>query len=171
MARRVACNLQLGPAPFLVGIWAMATPLVVDVLRDQLMQMLLWHRHQQPAFQWGVVLHRRNERGHYRFGAVTPAGESLLVSGPLIERLREQPCWLDGVVPVRFEIRQLDEHSWTPTAHVPLVDALAVYFDANQDAVEMRGEVPLPAAGILTPATMPSELFVLTRERPEGWPL
>jgi hypothetical protein len=26
-------------------------------------------------------------------------------------------------------------------------------------------------AGVLTPARIPSELFLLTRERPAGWPL
>ena len=58
----------------------MPSPLVVDALREQLLRVLEWYRQQRPAFGWGVVLHRRNERGKLRFGAVTPAGESLLLT-------------------------------------------------------------------------------------------
>src|SRR5215210_9550173 len=65
----------------------MPSPLVVDALREQLLRVLEWYRHERPAFGWGVGLHRRNERGKLRFGAVTPAGESLLLTQPLLSAL------------------------------------------------------------------------------------
>ena len=83
-----------------------AIPLVVDALREQLVRVLEWYRQERPAFAWGAVIHRRNERGKLRFGAVTPAGESLLLSQPLLASLAEGPCWLDGAVRVRLTCRQ-----------------------------------------------------------------
>ena len=38
-----------------------------------------------PRFRWGAVIHRRNERGKLRFGAITPQGESLLLSEPMLD--------------------------------------------------------------------------------------
>jgi len=157
----------------------MAIPLVVDVLRDQLLQMLMWYQHRDQIYHWGVVLHRRNERGHLRFGAVTPAGESFLVSEALLGRLRGLPCWLDGVVPVQFETRQLSDADLpldsdavpSMTTRPRFVEALAVHFDPAAAMNEPEAQPFLPVAGVVTPATLPSELFVLTRERPEGWPL
>ena len=153
----------------------MQTPLVVDALRDQLLQVLEWHHHPRPAFCWGVALHRRNERGRLRFGVVTPAGESLLLSAPLLEELQAFPCWLDGVVPVRLEARKLsgsDPVELDPVARgnrPRLVEELAVYFKPATSPGEAQAFKQM--AGVLTPATMPSELFVLTRQRPPSWPL
>ena len=65
----------------------MQSPLVVDALRDQLLQVLDWYHHGVRRFQWGTVIHRRNERGKLRFGAITPQGESLLLSEPLLDEL------------------------------------------------------------------------------------
>lgn len=155
----------------------MATPLVVDVLRDQLLQMLTWYQHRDMTYSWGVVLHRRNERGHLRFGAVTPTGESFLMSEALLARLQGMPCWLDGVVPVQLETRQLSDadlpesDAMLSTIRPRFVEALAVHFDPAAAMNEPEAQSFLPVAGVVTPATLPSELFVLTRERPEGWPL
>ena len=91
----------------LVG--TMPSPLVVDALREQLCRVLDWYRQQRPAYGWGVVLHQRNERGTLRFGAITPAGESLLLSQALLAGLSEGPCWLDGAVRVRLEWRRLSD--------------------------------------------------------------
>ena len=51
----------------------------------------------------------------------------------------------------------------------PLVEALAVYFDPDTSPEEVMAFQAM--AGVLTPAKCPSELFVLTRKRPAGWPL
>ena len=152
----------------------MPSPLVVDALREQLVRVLEWYRHQRPAFAWGVVLHRRNERGKLRFGAVTPAGESLLLTQPLLGSLAEGPCWLDGAVRVRLENRRLsDSQPWLdalarPT-RPPLVEAMAVYFDPDTSPEEVLAFQAM--AGVLTPAKCPSELFLLTKEKPVGWPM
>jgi hypothetical protein len=50
-----------------------------------------------------------------------------------------------------------------------LVEALAVYFDPDTTPEETVAFQAM--AGVLTPARCPSELFVLTRERPGAWPL
>ena len=62
----------------------MQSPLVVDALREQLLQIIDWYHHGMRRFEWGAVIHRRNERGKLRFGAITPQGESLLLSEPLL---------------------------------------------------------------------------------------
>lgn len=157
----------------------MPLPLVIDTLRDQLLQVLEWHHQKRPALKWGVVIHRRNERGRLRFGAVTPSGESLLLSGPLLAELESAACWLDGAVRVRLETRQLsDPDQWAGRAlgpeapsqrnRPPMVEALAVYFDpaTGEEATAFK-----LMAGVLTPATIPSELFLLMPERPHGWPM
>ena len=49
-----------------------------------------------------------------------------------------------------------------------MVQALAVYFDPDTSPEETMAFQAM--AGVLTPAQCPSELFVLTRRRPLGWP-
>ena len=152
----------------------MPSPLVVDALREQLVRVLDWYRQERPAFAWGVVLHRRNERGKLRFGAVTPTGESLLLTQPLLGSLSQGPCWLDGAVRVRLTCRQITpSHPWLDAIQrpdrPPLVEALAVCFDPDASAAECEAFQAM--AGTLTPATLPSELFLLLKKRSCGWPL
>ncbi|MGH7498596.1 MAG: hypothetical protein ACREL3_07070 [Gemmatimonadales bacterium] len=151
----------------------MQSPLVVDALREQLLRVLDWYHHGPAGFHWGTVIHRRNERGKMRFGAITPEGESLLLSEALLENLGAIPCWLDGAVRVRLERRRLTEpHPWLEALarpdRPPLVEALSVYFDPETSPEEVMAFQAM--AGVLTPARCPSELFVLTRQKPGGWP-
>jgi hypothetical protein len=151
----------------------MQSPLIVDALRDQLVQVIDWYHHGIPRFHWGTVIHRRNERGKLRFGAITPQGESLLLSEPLLEELSGNACWLDGAVRVRLETRRIsDPHPWVDALarpnRPPLVEALAVYFDPDTSAEEKTAFQAM--AGVLTPAKCPSELFVLMKAKPAGWP-
>ena len=90
---------------------AMQSSLVVDVLKDQLLQVLDWYHHGLPRFRWGTVIHCRNERGRLRFGAITPQGESLLLSEPMLDGLAGMTCWLDGAVRVRLESRRTNRLS------------------------------------------------------------
>jgi hypothetical protein len=152
----------------------MQSPLVVDALREQLLRVLDWYHHQRPRYGWGTVIHRRNERGRLRFGAITPGGESLLLTEALARELGTVPCWLDGAVRVRMECRRLTESQpWMDTlvrSNRPrLVEAIAVYFDPDTTPEEVVAFQAM--AGVLTPGRCPSELFVLTRERPAGWPV
>jgi hypothetical protein len=151
----------------------MQSPLVVDALREQLLQILDWYHHGIRRFQWGVVIHRRNERGRLRFGAITPHGESLLLSEPLLDQLSADTCWLDGAVRVRLENRRIcDPHPWVDALarpnRPPLVEALAVYFDPDTSPEEKMTFQAM--AGVLTPSKCPSELFLLTKEKPASWP-
>lgn len=163
----LALGSKLQPFPLVADV---QSPLVVDALREQLTRVLDWYHHSPPGFRWGTVIHRRNERGHLRFGAVTAQGESFVLTQPLLDRLGEMPCWLDGAVRVRLECRKLTGRPFT-TPHLlcpPLVEALAVYFDPDPSTEETVAFQSM--AGILTPARCPSELFVLTRRKPGGWP-
>jgi hypothetical protein len=151
----------------------MQSPLVVDALREQLLQILDWYHHGIRRFQWGTVIHRRNERGKLRFGAITPQGESLLLSEPLLDELALNACWLDGAVRVRLENRRIcDPHPWVDALarpnRPPLVEALAVYFDPDPSPEEKMTFQAM--AGVLTPSKCPSELFLLTKEKPASWP-
>ena len=153
---------------------AMQSPLVVDALKDQLLQVLDWYHHGPPRFSWGTVIHRRNERGRLRFGAITPQGESLLLSEPLLHELASMTCWLDGAVRVRLESRRVcNQHPWLDALarsdRPPLVGAMAVYFNPDSSPEEVMAFQAM--AGVLTPAKCPTELFLLTRERPAGWPV
>lgn len=153
----------------------MRSPLVVDVLREQLQDVLRWSHHTHPTPRWGFVIHRRSERGRQRFGVVTAGGESLLLSAAMIESLHTLPCWLDGTVPVRLDARELSPvNPWLDAAgrggRPQIVEAMAVYLDQTI-ARQRPDRTDKPMAGVLTPATIPSELFVLTRRRPEAWPL
>ena len=152
----------------------MQSSLVVDVLKDQLLQVLDWYQHGLPRFRWGTVIHCRNERGRLRFGAITPQGESLLLSEPMLDGLAAMTCWLDGAVRVRLESRRADkQHPWIEALarpdRPPLVEAMAVYFNPDSSPEEVMAFQAM--AGVLTPAKCPSELFLLTKERPAGWPL
>jgi hypothetical protein len=151
----------------------MQSPLVVDALREQLLRVLDWYQKSPPGFRWGTVIHRRNERGKLRFGAVTPQGESLVLSEALLVELGSTACWLDGAVRVRLECRIMGESQpWIDAFARPsrprMVEALAVYFDPDTSPEETMAFQAM--AGVLTPAQCPSELFLLTRKRPAGWP-
>jgi hypothetical protein len=150
----------------------MQSPLVVEALREQLHRVMDWHATERPSFRWGVVLHRRNERGRFRFGCVTERGESFLLTEQMLRELAEHPCWLDGAVPVTLECREsfLDQETddLQRRDRPPLVQAMAVYFDPGAQGADAAMFQAM--AGILTPASCPTELFLLTRERPVSWP-
>ena len=130
-------------ATFSPLVAAMQSSLVVDALKEQLLQVLDWYQHGPPRFRWGTVIHCRNERGRLRFGAITPQGESLLLSEPLLDGLAGMTCWLDGAVRVRLESRRVgNQHPWLDglarSDRAPLVEAMAVYF--NPDSLARRGD-------------------------------
>jgi hypothetical protein len=161
-------------ATFSPLVAAMQSSLVVDALKDQLLQVLDWYQHGLPRFRWGTVIHCRNERGRLRFGAITPQGESLLLSEPLLDGLAGMTCWLDGAVRVRLESRRTNnQHPWVDALarpdRPPLVEAMSVYFNPDSSPEEVMAFQAM--AGVLTPAKCPSELFLLTKDRPAGWPL
>jgi hypothetical protein len=150
----------------------MQSPLVVEALREQLLRVIEWHANERPAFRWGVVIHRRNERGRFRFGCVTQGGESFLLTDQQLSELTVQSCWLDGAVRVSLECRQRamdpEIREFQRGDRPMLVEAMAVYFDpgaAGGDAAAFQA-----MAGVLTASTCPTELFLLTRERPASWP-
>ena len=150
----------------------MQSPLVVEALREQLLRVIEWHTNERPGFRWGVVIHRRNERGRFRFGCVTQGGESLVLTATMLSELSAQGCWLDGAVRVSLECRETtvdpDLKEFQRSDRPALVDAMAVYFDpgvGGGDAAAFQA-----MAGVLTAATCPTELFLLTRERPSSWP-
>ncbi|HEU5303832.1 MAG TPA: hypothetical protein VFU40_04230, partial [Gemmatimonadales bacterium] len=98
----------------------------------------------------------------------------LLLSQPLLAELSAGPCWLDGAVRVRLTCRQISSrHPWLDALErpdrPPLVEALAVCFDP--DASRAECEAFQAMAGTLTPNTLPSELFLLMRQKPGGWPI
>ena len=106
----------------------MQSPLVVDALREQLLRVLEWYHQPRPGYGWGTVIHRRNERGRLRFGAITPRGESFLLTEPMLDELGRVPCWLDGAVRVRLEPRRL-------TQPQPWLDALARTAPSSQQGI------------------------------------
>jgi hypothetical protein len=139
-----------------------------------LLRVLDWYGRSLNGFEWGVVIHKRSERGRTRFGVITPQGESMLLSEPLLDELGRMPCWLDGAVRVRLETRRLTPcppwlEGLSRPSRAPLVEALAVYFDPDSSPEEALTFQAM--AGVLTPARCPSELFVLTRVKPPGWPV
>ena len=99
-----------------------------------------------------------------------PPGESLLLSEPM----------LDGLAAMNLPARrrregsagepphQSSEHPWIDALarpdRPPLVEAMAVYFNPDSSPEEVMAFQAM--AGVLTPAKCPSELFLLTKERP-----
>ena len=150
----------------------MQSPLVVEALREQLLRVIEWHANERPAFRWGVVIHRRNERGRFRFGCVTQGGESFLLTQAQMADLARHACWLDGAVRVSLECRQTavdPETEELQRADRPLlVEAMAVFFDPGASGGEAAAFQAM--AGVLTAGTCPTELFILTREKPASWP-
>jgi hypothetical protein len=150
----------------------MQSPLVVEALREQLLRVIEWHANERPAFRWGVVIHRRNERGRFRFGCVTQGGESFLLTHTQMADLAGQSCWLDGAVRVSLECRQTAVDPELEELQRPdrplLVEAMAVFFDPGASGGEAAAFQAM--AGVLTAGTCPTELFILTREKPASWP-
>jgi len=113
----------------------MQSPLVVDALRDQLLQnprlvpsryppVPVGRRHPPPQRAWQAAVR-----------AITPQGESLLLSEPLLDELVRAPAagWRSASP---LENRRIsDPHPWLDALarpnRPPLVEALAVYFDPD----------------------------------------
>jgi hypothetical protein len=171
---KTALHPKIGPAwaTFAGDSSSMQSPLMVGALREQLLRVMEWHANERPAFRWGTVIHRRNERGRFRFGCVTQSGESFLLTDALLQELAAQPCWLDGAVRVSLECRKSlydpDTDDLQRPDRPPLVEAMAVFFDPGARSGDSSFQA---MAGVLTPITCPTELFLLTRDRPPGWPL
>ncbi len=151
----------------------MSTPLVA-LYREQLSEMLGWYRHSLPRFRWGSVIHARNERGRDRFGVVTLGGESMALSGPLLEQLAKTPCWLDGATRVQLKGECCEAQDPLAAAfhranRAPLVERLNVHFDTQ--VLGDDAHLFTAFAGEFEPASLPSEIFLLARKRPDGWPL
>ena len=100
--------------------------------------------------------------------------QSPLVVGALRDQLLQVLDWYHHGPP-RFglESRRISEpHPWLDALarpnRAPLVEALAVYFDPDTSPEEVMAFQAM--AGVLTPARCPTELFLLTKHKPTGWP-
>jgi hypothetical protein len=103
---------------------------------------------------------------------VTQGGESFLLTETQLTDLARHACWLDGAVRVSLECRQTtvdpETEAFQRADRPALVDAMAVFFDPGAGGGEAAAFQAM--AGVLTAGTCPTELFILTRERPESWP-
>ncbi len=151
----------------------MTSPLVVEAFREQLQRVLDWHAGRAPRFGWGMVLHRRSERGNLWFGVVTLGGESFLLTDELLDDLAAHTMWLDGVVPVRMERAESPDELLAVVPRRPdrgsPVASLSIGFDGGITTGDMEAFAGM--AGELDAASCPAELFVLAEGRPRGWPL
>ena len=128
-----------------------------------------------PRFRWGTVIHRRNERGKLRFGAITPQGESLLLSEPMLDELAATPCWLDGAVRVRLESRRIaDPASLAGRAGPPESSSAGRSAGGllRSRHLARRGDgVPGDGRGA-DPGEVPVRAVLADQaNRPAGWPL
>ena len=128
---------------------------------------------QEPAFNYGFVVHSRRHSEQPTLGLITLSGESLALSERLLKSLDGIPLWLFGHA--RDHVRSRETRSSRPRAARPspadrplssLVMQIAT-FDTSAGVTQHLVQVE----ALVKAETLVQPLLVLTHERPAAWPM
>jgi hypothetical protein len=127
---------------------------------------------QEPAFNYGFVVHARRHAEEPTLGLITLSGESLPLSGRLLKSVDGIPLWLFGHARVAFgagNTIESAEGGKTEPAERPLA-ALVMQiatFDTSAGVTQHMVQVE----ALVKAETLVQPLLVLTHERPSAWPM
>jgi hypothetical protein len=127
---------------------------------------------QEPAFNYGFVIHSRRHNEKPSLGVITLYGESLALSEQLLKGLDGLPIWLFGHARITFAAGDTVEGSEASKANADLrpLTSLVMHistFDTSSGLTQhlVQVEALVKAESLVQP------LIVLTHERPGTWPL
>ena len=127
---------------------------------------------QEPAFNYGFVIHSRRHNEKPSLGLITLHGESLALSEQLLKGLDGLPIWLFGHARITFAAGDTVEGGGPGKANADLrpLTTLVMHistFDTSSGLTQhlVQVEALVKAESLVQP------LIVLTHERPGTWPL
>jgi hypothetical protein len=127
---------------------------------------------QEPAFNYGFVVHSRRHNEKPTLGVITLHGESLALSEQLLKGLDGLPIWLFGHARITFAAGDTVEGTEAGKANADLrpLTSLVMHistFDTSSGLTQhlVQVEALVKAESLVQP------LIVLTHERPGTWPL
>jgi len=127
---------------------------------------------QEPAFNYGFVIHSRRHNEKPSLGVITLQGESLALSEQLLKGLDGLPIWLFGHARITFAAGDVVEGGESGKANADLrpLTTLVMHistFDTSSGLTQhlVQVEALVKAESLVQP------LIVLTHERPGTWPL
>ncbi len=127
---------------------------------------------QEPAFNYGFVVHARRHNEKPTLGIITLQGESLALSEQLLKGLENLPIWLFGHARITFGGGETVEQAEPGKAKAELrpLTSLVMHistFDTTAGLTQhlVQVEALVKAESLVQP------LIVLTHERPGAWPL
>ena len=127
---------------------------------------------QEPAFNYGFVVHSRRHNEKPTLGVITLHGESLALSERLLKGIDGLPIWLFGHARISFGGGDALDASETGKTKVELrpLTSLVMHistFDTSAGLTQrlVQVEALVKAESLVQP------LIVLTHERPGTWPL
>jgi hypothetical protein len=127
---------------------------------------------QEPAFNYGFVVHSRRHNEKPTLGVITLYGESLALNEQLLKGLEGLPIWLFGHARITFGAGEPVEGTEPGKANAELrpLTSLVMHistFDTSSGLTQhlVQVEALVKAESLVQP------LIVLTHERPGTWPL
>ncbi|HEY9504631.1 MAG TPA: hypothetical protein VIQ27_01555 [Gemmatimonadales bacterium] len=127
---------------------------------------------QEPAFNYGFVVHSRRHNEKATLGVITLHGESLALSEQLLKGLDGLPIWLFGHARITFGAGDTVEGTepGKATADLRPLTSLVMHistFDTSAGLTQhlVQVEALVKAESLVQP------LIVLTHERPGSWPM
>ena len=127
---------------------------------------------QEPAFNYGFVVHSRRHNEKPTLGVISLHGESLALSEQLIKGLDGMPIWLFGHARISFGAGETVSPAESGRTRVELrpLTSLVMHistFDTTAGLTQhlVQVEALVKAESLVQP------LIVLTHERPASWPL
>jgi hypothetical protein len=127
---------------------------------------------QEPAFNYGFVVHSRRHNERPTLGVITLQGESLALSERLLKGLDSLPIWLFGHARITLgagETIESTEHV-KASAMERALSSLVMHistFDTSAGVTQHLVQVE----ALVKAETLVQPLLVLTHERPGAWPL
>jgi hypothetical protein len=126
---------------------------------------------QEPAFNYGFVVHARRQHDRPTLGLITLQGESLALSERLLKAVDGTPLWLFGHARISFtpgSVVEAARGSKVAEADRPL--ASLVMQIATFDTAAGITQHLVQVEALVKAETLVQPLLVLTHERPGAWP-
>jgi hypothetical protein len=124
---------------------------------------------QEPAFNYGFVVHSRRQNENPMLGVITLQGESLALSEQLLKGLDGLPIWLFGHARITLAAGESSEPAESTDEMSPL-SSLVMHistFDTSAGLTQHMVQVE----AMVRAETLVQPLLVLTHERPAAWPM
>jgi hypothetical protein len=127
---------------------------------------------QEPAFNYGFVVHSRRQNEKPSLGVITLHGESLALSERLLKGLDGLPIWLFGHARISFGAGETlgAAESGRAKAELRPLTSLVMHISTFDTSAGLTQHL-VQVEALVKAETLVQPLIVLTHERPAAWPL